>query len=147
MRELAAHLVAQRRDEPRVQPGDVLVERVDEDPERQVALQLGRAAAEDRAAAGVGALGQLGQQAGLADPRLALDHERSRPTVAQLAEGAIDRFQFGGAPDEVVGDLGHGERELPAEHNPATQIRVRDRGARPMPGRGRGVRLVACRAS
>ena len=106
-RKLAAHLIAQGRHEPRVQSGDVLVEGVDEDPERQVALQLGCAAAQNDAAAGVGALGELGQQAGLADPRLALDRERHRPTVAQLAERAIDCVQFGGTPDKWVGDLGH----------------------------------------
>jgi hypothetical protein len=111
--ELAAHLVAQGRDEPRIQPGDVLVEGVDEDPERQVALQLGRAAAEDGAPARVRALGQLGQQAGLADPRLALDDERNRPPVAQLAEGAIDRVQLGGAPRRS------GRRPWPLEEGPA----------------------------
>ena len=55
--------------------------------------------------------------------------------VAQLAEGAIDRLQFGGAPDEMVGDLGHGEG-LRAEHNPAAGsgceigVPARCRGAR-----------------
>ena len=147
LRKLAAHLIAQGRDDPRVQPSDVLVERVDENPERQVTLQLGGAAAEDRASTPVGALGQLGQQAGLADPGLALDHERSGPTVAQLAEGTIDRFQFGGAPNEVVRDLGHESGSCPPEHNPGHQIRVRDRGNRPMRWRGAGVNVVACLAS
>ena len=49
----------------------------------------------------------------------------------ELAEGAIDRCQFRGAPDEVVGDLGH-DGSCAAEHNPGREIRVRDRGARPM---------------
>ena len=110
VRELAAHLLAERREQLRVQAGDELVEGVDEDPERQVALELGGAPREDGAAAGVGAPAQLGQQPGLADPRLALDRERGGPAIPQLAEGAIDRLQFGGAPDEMLGDFGHEER-------------------------------------
>jgi hypothetical protein len=108
VRQLAAHLHGQRRHELRVDAGEVLVERVDEHPEREVLLELGRAAAEDGAAAVVRPRGQLRQQPGLADPGLALDHQRRSPAVTQLLERAIDRPQLGGAPDEMVGDSGHG---------------------------------------
>jgi hypothetical protein len=55
--------------------GDVRVERVDPDAEREVALELRSRPAEDDVAAPVGPRPQLGQQARLADPRLALDRD------------------------------------------------------------------------
>ena len=55
--------------------GDVGVERVDPDAERQVALELGRRAGEHEVAALLGAAAQLGEQPRLADARLALDRD------------------------------------------------------------------------
>ena len=62
---------------------DVLVQRVHEEPERQLALELRRAAREHQPAAPVGAARQLGEQPRLADPRLALELERSRAVPAR----------------------------------------------------------------
>jgi hypothetical protein len=81
---------------------------VDEDPERQVALQLGRAAGEHGAAARVGALDQLGQQARLADAGLAFEHQRRTLAATERAERTVDDLEFGGTTDQgVVGDPGH----------------------------------------
>ena len=48
--ELGADVVVERVEPPRLEPLDVLVERVDEDPERQVALELRRASRRARGA-------------------------------------------------------------------------------------------------
>ena len=68
----------------RLEPSEVLVERVHEDRERQVALELRCGAGEDELPPRVRASGELGQQARLADARLAdqLDARPSRPDRA-----------------------------------------------------------------
>ena len=95
----------ERRRAARIEPRDVLVERVDEDPERQVALELGRAAAEHEAPAGGRARLQLAQQPRLADARLALDQQRRRFPALERVERAVDGIQLGVAPDETLVDL------------------------------------------
>ena len=60
----------------RVDPLDVLVEGIDEQPEREIALQLSGTAREDGVATCVGTFGELGQKAGLSDSRLAHELER-----------------------------------------------------------------------
>ena len=61
------------------EPGDVVVERIDPDAERQVALELRAATVQDEVPALFGARHQLFEQPGLADPRLALErHEPAR---------------------------------------------------------------------
>ncbi len=57
---------------------EVAVQRVDEEPERELALELGGPAVEDQAVLVGGAVGELSQQPGLADPGLALDRRESR---------------------------------------------------------------------
>ncbi len=83
----------------------VPVEGVDEDRERQVALQLRGGAGEHQVAARVRPDRQLLEQRGLADPRLAghRDHRRARPDRA--GEGLRER-ELRRAPDEVLGN-GH----------------------------------------
>jgi hypothetical protein len=106
--ELAPDIRGQRRDHPRVQPRDVRVERVDEDPEREVALELGCAAGEHGAAACVGALDQLGQQPCLADAGFTFERQRRDLAATERAERTVDDLEFGGTSDEgVVGDAGH----------------------------------------
>ena len=106
VRDLAERLVAQARQHPRVEARDVLVERVDEDPERQVALELGRAAVQDDAATGGRARVQLRQQPRLADARLALDQQRRRLAALERVEREVDGIQLSGAPYEALVDLG-----------------------------------------
>ena len=62
------------------------VERIDEEPERQLALELGRAPVEDDAAPARGPLGQLAQEAGLAHPWIAFDRGELRGSGFGLAE-------------------------------------------------------------
>ena len=107
LRQLDPDVLAQRPDELRIQAGDVLVQRIDEHPERQVALELGRAAGEHGAPTGIRPRRQLGQQARLADPRLALDDQAARAPLADDAERIVDGRHLGGAPNEVIADGCH----------------------------------------
>ncbi len=90
-----------RREHGRRQPAHVLVERVDEDPERQLVLELRRAAGQHEATAPVGDPPELGEQPRLADPGLALEHlQRRGPPALQLAERRVDRAQLSSATDD-----------------------------------------------
>ena len=76
MPELGVDVVVERREPRGREAAHVLVERVHEEPERHVALELRRAAREHQHAAGVGHAAQLGEQAGLPDARLADQRDR-----------------------------------------------------------------------
>ena len=54
----------------------------------------------------VGLGGELGEQAGLADPGLAHEHDRRPSALVELGEEVAERAELVGAPDEVLGD-GH----------------------------------------
>jgi hypothetical protein len=86
---------------------DVFVERIDEHPERQVALELRRGSHEDELPMHVGASGKLGEEAGLADPGFAPHLERSRLTPVEPGESVIDREELLGAPNELLGKQSH----------------------------------------
>src|SRR5215203_1448389 len=107
MRELRARLVVQGVQPRWLEALDVLVEGVDEDGERQVALELRRAARQDEQAAPVRARAQLGQQAGLADAWFPRQLERARTSVLELDERLLQQAEFGGAPDELLGKGSH----------------------------------------
>ena len=104
--ELGARGVVEVRQAARVEAVQVLVERVDEDAERQVALELGRAAGQDEAALGVGARLELGQQPGLAHPRLAEHLDRDEPAAGAL-QRRVQRFELGAAPDQRLSGMRH----------------------------------------
>jgi hypothetical protein len=72
---------------PRVQRGDVVVERVDGQPERHRPLVLGRAALEHEHARGRGAVAHGRHQRALADPRLAEHAERTARPRRRLLDG------------------------------------------------------------
>ncbi len=97
--ELCARVVVERGEATWVEPVQVLVERIDEDPERQVGLELGRAARQDQAALRVGAGLERAQQPRLADPRLAGDRDGSEAAPGRV-QRLIKRRQLGAAPDE-----------------------------------------------
>ena len=82
---------------------DVFVERVDEDPERQVELELTGPAGEHEVPARVRSRGQLGEQACLADSRFADQLERRGASPVDLREETIDRVELRRAADEVGG--------------------------------------------
>ena len=93
---------------PRVEPLDVLVERVDEDPERQVALELGRGAGEHQLPARVGASARARRAGGSCRCRARQPARRPRrPPCSSPVEGLIERVELRGAPDELLGRLGH----------------------------------------
>jgi hypothetical protein len=69
---------------------DVLVERIDEDPERQVELELPSSPREDEVPACVGTGSKLGKEARLADPGLPDQLERRRFSPSDLGEKAVD---------------------------------------------------------
>jgi hypothetical protein len=56
---------------------------------------------------GVGTSGELSQQTGLTDARLADEQDCGRAAVIELGQDSIERAQLLGAPDEVVGMQGH----------------------------------------
>src|SRR4051812_798266 len=148
--ELDADLVIERREAAWFEPGGVLVECIHEEPEGQVELELGRAPGKHDTAARVAAPRQLSQQPGLADPRLADQHERHRFTALEPGDGAVQRTQLRGAPNEVLNDLG--QRGVPfaptiAGSVIATQPRVANQGLPPMPGEAIAGTLVTCPAS
>ena len=66
----------------------MVVERVDPDRERQLALELGAAADEHGMPPRGGALGELAEQPGLADPGLAADTTTQRGRGARSASSA-----------------------------------------------------------
>ena len=103
VRELRAHVVLQAGEARRAERSHVLVERVHEDRERQVALQLGSRACEHQVPLCVRARAELGEEAGLADSRLADDQDGDRAALVELRQRPIERAQLLGAPDEVGG--------------------------------------------
>ena len=82
---------------------DVFVERVDEDPERQVELELTGPARKDEVRARVCTGGELGEEARLADPWLADELERRGMSPANLGEETVDRVELRRAADEMGG--------------------------------------------
>ncbi len=90
MGELGANIVVERLEAPRRKPLHVLVERVDEHPERQVSLELRRRPAENEMPTRIGAGGELREKAGLADAWLTHERKRSRPPPLQPREHVIE---------------------------------------------------------
>ena len=82
---------------------DILVERVDEDPERQVELELPGPARKDEVPPCVCTGGQFGEEARLADPWFADELERRRLSPADLGEETVDRVELRRSADEVGG--------------------------------------------
>ena len=80
---------------------DVVVDRVDEDPERQVELELTGPTREDEVSARVRTRGQLGEEACLADSRLADQLERRGSSPVDLRKETVDRVELRRAADEV----------------------------------------------
>ena len=79
--------------------GEVPVERLGEQRQRQVGLVLGRARLEHRAA--LGARGDVPEQPRLADPRLPLDQQHAARAGTEVGERGGDRLALGVRPIEV----------------------------------------------
>ncbi len=117
VREFRPHVVVEIGEAAPLEPAHVLVERVHEDGERQVALELRRGAREDELPSRVRASGELGQQTRLSDARLADQNDCGRAALIELGQDLIERAHLLGAPNKALGMQGH---VLP----PAQEIRV-----------------------
>ena len=106
-RQLVALVGGQALEGVGVERLEVGVEGVDDQAERQLALELGGAALEHEAAARLGASNQLAQQVGLADPRLAAEDDEPRRPRARLVEQPGEERRLGVAPHEPLGRVGH----------------------------------------
>ena len=100
---------------------EVLVERVDEHPERQV-RSSSDADPRARGAARVGASGELREEARLADPRLAHQRERSGPPASSSARASSSDAAGLGAPNEV---LGYRDHSPSGEHRSGSGSKIR----------------------
>ena len=103
--ELGADLLVEGVQTPRFDALDVLVERVDEDPEGEIAFEVCARAGQDDVTARVSAGGELGQQARLADPGGPDDLDRPRTALSERVERLVQLFERWAAPYEVVGEL------------------------------------------
>jgi hypothetical protein len=98
--EPGPHQIVQPIEAARVEALDVLVERVDEDPERQVLFELRACARQDCVAPVLRAPCQLSEQARLADPRGAGDLDRPRLAALERLERVVEELELGGAAYE-----------------------------------------------
>jgi len=71
---------------------------------KKVTLELGGTPPEHGVPVRIGPLRQLGEEPGLADPGLPGHPDGCRLAVGEPGEETIERHQFLGAPDEMVGD-------------------------------------------
>ena len=83
------------------------LERVLQQRERQINLELGRTALQHQQLALPRPLGQLGQQPRLPDPRLAPQRHRTRGSVPDCRERSLQRRQLVTAPHQNGRPLGH----------------------------------------
>ena len=122
-RELRPHLLGEVAEATRLGALHVLVERLDEHPEGDVALEVRGRAPEHDVPARVGASGDLGQEPRLADPGGAHHLDGARSAGRQPVEGVVE-------PPELV--LAAYEGVCDREDEPSDDLRVlpRCRGAR-----------------
>jgi hypothetical protein len=103
VRKLRAHVFFQHRQAIGTEPAQVLVERVHEDGERQVALELGSRAGKDEAPVLVSGMRALGEKTGLANPGLSDEGDGGGAPLIDLAQHPLERVELLGAADELVG--------------------------------------------
>ena len=103
MRELRSDIVIERRKPFRLQARDVLVQRIDEDGERQARARAPMPTPErTRCPRGLGASGELREQPRLADPRFTRQVEGARMASVELVQEPLERTEFVGPPDEEI---------------------------------------------
>jgi hypothetical protein len=104
--ELRALDLVQRGQPAGIQSLEVLVERIHEDPERQLTLELRRAPPQHGPPLRVRASAELPEQAGLADARFPSKLDGAAPPVTQLVQGVLERPDLSGASDESLDSEG-----------------------------------------
>src|SRR3954447_16070643 len=87
--------------------GDVVVECVDEDAEREVTFELGRGSRKHQMAALLRQATELVQEEGLADSRVALGCETTRRAVPEGVESLAEDSELGRPPNPL--DRAHGQ--------------------------------------
>ena len=112
--QLAEAVADEALDARLAERGDGAVERVDPHSERQLALELGRAARQHHVPGGLGAVAQLAQEPRLADARLPAEHEPAAPAAAQPPERRPDRRELPAAPDDpsALADINGGHAQF-----------------------------------
>jgi hypothetical protein len=101
--EFRSNLVVERAQALRVETRDVLIQRIDEDRQREVALELRRRSAEDELPACVRASTEFRDEARLADPWLAEQRDGAGLAAVEVVEQSLECSHFGRPPDQVPG--------------------------------------------
>ena len=105
--ELRADVGRERVEPPRLERLHVVVERVGEDAEREVALELGGASREHEQPALLAARLERVEQAGLADAGLADDGQGAGAPPLQPDQRVVDGRELSRSPDELLGRWGN----------------------------------------
>jgi hypothetical protein len=105
--ELGAHVVVETMQPARLKASDVVVERVHEHPERQVALLLRPASSEHQHPVSLDAIPELRQQPGLPDPGRAEQLDRSGLRTLKTAESANEPIKLRDATYKMVSMVLH----------------------------------------
>ena len=129
---------------PRVKASNVVIERVHEHPERQVALLLRPASAKHQRPVRLDAIPELRQQSGLSDPRRAEQLDRAGLAALKTAESADEPIELRDAAYEMVSKLLHESprRAYPAR-GPLGPRPLEVKGAAPMSGPATAPRLAS----
>jgi hypothetical protein len=120
VRELRTTRIVQRVELPRLEGLEVLVERIDEDPERQIPLQLGGGSGQDETALAIRTITELGEQACLPHARLPDDLKPGCAPTSKLTQRSLQRPELVGASDQHLSGGGHWKRSG-GEHNPRAE--------------------------
>ena len=100
--ELARDVFVERAEHRRFERAEVVVERIDHQAERDVALELGRAPGQDEIAAVLTVPTQLGEQTRLADPGLADDLDAPGLARGQLIESSLEFSELASTTNECA---------------------------------------------
>jgi hypothetical protein len=87
--ELGERVVVERAEQRRLESGDVIVQGIDHQPDRRIALELSGAPVEHQPGALLGAAAKLCQQPRLADPRLASQVDKPRLAGPDAVESVV----------------------------------------------------------
>src|SRR3954453_13151659 len=93
LRELRQHVLVELLQATRIESAQVLVKRVDENRERKLPFELGTGSCKDEPALGIGATGELPEQAALADPGLAYELDCDEVAAIHLGEDLLERTE------------------------------------------------------
>ncbi len=107
VRQLGPNVLVECLEAKRLEALNVLLERIDEQPERQISLELRCRSVEHELPARVGATRELREESGLADPGLTHQHERSGSPAPQPDKRVIECSACLGAPNELLANRSH----------------------------------------